>query len=148
MVWQAFLQIPNVSGESTDSRRKGWIDLTGVSFGANVSAANARPEFEAVVVTKAFDSTSFVLLEHILSGTPIDGGLIEIVAGVSTVEATIYRVTLKQGHIAAASSHVEANQALETIQIACTQMQWTVTDQSGKVVAPETGWDIVNNKVM
>jgi len=78
MASDVYLQIDGVSGESTDDKHKGWIEVEAVDWGVNqptagtVSTAGGhtigRAVFDAVRITKSADLASPKLMELAAQG--------------------------------------------------------------------------------
>lgn len=151
-----FLQIPGLQGESTDAHHLKWIALTAVSFGVNVPAVGGgqgKPQFDALIVSKNLDSTSFQLYSYVLGGKPLDGAVIEVTdtnaQGVTTV---VYRLDLTQATIESIATQIESAVArTEILRISCTQLSWSNNgvDSSGNQVTNfKVGWNATLNKVV
>ncbi|HEY1847928.1 MAG TPA: type VI secretion system tube protein Hcp [Opitutaceae bacterium] len=82
MAFDAFLQIPGVSGESTDAQHKGWIELQEYAFGFEMavndtrsdsgSPATGRVKVNEFTAKKKIDAASAPLMLLVASGKLFD----------------------------------------------------------------------------
>lgn len=95
-----FLKLDNISGESTDGKRAGWIDITSISFGVSsiIPQGGGTPKGTSadLVIIKRLDRSSPQLFLNSLTGTPIASAILEFTANTSAgTNVLFYRITLE-----------------------------------------------------
>ena len=104
-LFDAFLKLDGIKGESTDSKHKGEIELLSFSLGANNSATLAtgsagqgggagKVHFSDIQVTKKVDSSSPLLMLNCAGGSHIkEGNLVVRKAGGDQLEYLKIKLT-------------------------------------------------------
>jgi type VI secretion system secreted protein Hcp len=158
MASDAFLSVDGIKGESTDAYHKDEIELVGWSWGATEvlilsgggGATAGKPKFTDLVVTKAVDKASPLLLRACLKGKHIK----EVVLTQrkpGTGKLNFLAITLKDVLVTSLND-VESNAAprpMETVQFNFTKVIYEFVPQkpNGQPDTPVTvRWDVAANK--
>jgi type VI secretion system secreted protein Hcp len=105
MATDVYLQIDGVSGESTDDKHKGWIEVEAVDWGVtqpttgSMSTAGGhtigRATFDAIRITKSADLSSPKLMELAAQGKTIPKAKLEFFRADGVGALKYYEVTLE-----------------------------------------------------
>lgn len=161
-MFDAFMKIENVDGESSDDKHKGWIEVLSYSWGIDqpsTSSASShgslsaeRANFHDFSIVKALDKASPKLLTACASGEHLPKATLEICrAGGEKEPFMKYTLTdvLVKGVRPGGSGKGEAI-PLEELSLSYGKIEWEYTQTkveggrgSGKVPG---GWDLKINK--
>jgi type VI secretion system secreted protein Hcp len=162
MAIDAYLQIDGIKGESADSARQGWIELTSANWGvvqprsATASTAGGhtaeRCEHHALTVTKLADLASPILMQHCSMGKTIPKARLEFMrADGDGKPVKYYEVDLENVMIASITQSVHEGSILrDAIGLRFSRVKWKYTQQKiggGANGSTAGGWDLSANKV-
>ena len=160
-MFDAFIKIDGVEGESTDAKHKGWIELIqygmGVKQNISTTASSAggataeRADFDSFVFSKLIDKSSPLLMLACAAGTHINEIKIELYrAGPDKIKFMEYK--LKNSLIRSVlTSSADPNHGfpVELVKINFGKIEWCYVQQkrrggwaSGNIAA---GWDLQRN---
>lgn len=156
-----FLKLDNITGESTDTNHKQWIELRGIDLGiynnAHIASSGARKlnkgtaSFQHVHCVKIQDSSSVKLLSAVAKGDFFNTVNVEICTMFNNAMHPYLTLELNDCMISAITAKAQegAGYAEENITLVYSKIKWTYTalDADGKPgskVGPE-GWDLVAN---
>lgn len=153
-MFNAYLKIANIPGQSTDSKHKDWIELQGFQFhgmqqqaGKSLSSGQAlsggRSEMQAITFTKYIDKASPKIYEAVLSGTHIDNATLSVTrqTGSKSGPVEFFKYEVKQAMINDFNCQgimedeggKEATPIpLETFSLVATDHSWTYTETDVK----------------
>ena len=163
-MFDAFLKIDGIPGESTDDKHKDWIEVLSFNFGmeqpssATDSSAGGgtteRVNIEDLAVVKHLDKASPKLYELCCTGKHIKDATLELcrAGGDKTkyLEVKMEQVVISRAH---PGGKAEGSDGFPTESISFNfgKVKWTYTQQKradgsggGNVTA---GWDLTANKV-
>jgi type VI secretion system secreted protein Hcp len=163
MAFDAFLQISNIPGESTDDKHKDWIEVLSFSYGVSHAVTGSlssggsqfseRANFDLFKITKSIDIATPKLFFFCAKGEPIPKMKFELCR--ATGEKTCYeRIDFENCHVQAflPSGAPDQNQALPLEEVAFTFSKATVeyfkTDHAtAKLLGSggKTFWDQTKN---
>lgn len=162
-MFDAFLKIDGIPGESQDDKHKEWIELhsfaTGVSqiVGGNRSTTGAatggRVEHQDFSVVKNLDKTSPKLNEACCKGTHIPKIIMELCRATGDKQL-YYKVTLGDSIITSVRPGGSAKSGeavpLEEVSFNYGDIEWNYTQTDHKTGKPagnvSTKWSLVHNK--
>jgi type VI secretion system secreted protein Hcp len=125
-LFDAFLKIDTIQGESLDADHKGWIEVSSFQWGVGRGTVNAtgggggagKVSFSDLTVGKVTDKTTPDLVSHCASGEHIKSAVLEVVshklkidANGGSGETVLLRLTLTEVLV---SSVQESGQKLDT----------------------------------
>jgi type VI secretion system secreted protein Hcp len=158
MAFDAFINIDDIEGESTDDQHPGWIEVLDCSVGikqkisktaSSAGGASAeRAEFNDFSFTKELDAASPKIALACANGTHIDTITVQFCrAGTQKVKFMTYKLTnciISEVSMAAAGDFPS-----ESVNINYGKIEWCYTQQNraggrpaGNVAA---GWDLQRN---
>ncbi|PQQ26482.1 Hcp family type VI secretion system effector [Photorhabdus hindustanensis] len=157
-----FLQIDGITGESTDSKHKQWIELSHVNFGAfnhaRIADSGKRKitvgasDFRTIDCVKVLDSSSIGLLSAVAQGTAIKKVKLEICTLFKGEMHPYAEVEMDECIISDVHETCSRGGEFpqEQLSIAYSKIKWTFTPlkedgTKGDKVGPE-GWDLIENK--
>lgn len=158
MPFDAFIKIGDISGESTDAKHRGWIEVEAYALGikqkisttaSSAGGASAeRIDCSDFVIKKQLDISSPGLASACANGTHIEEIVLELCrAGGDKVKFMVY--TLKNCLISYLATMGGGRFPSETIRIAFGQIQWTYIrqkrDGGGPAGSFATGWNLERN---
>ena len=153
-MYNAYLQITNMPGESTDSKHKDWIELQGYEIsgmqqqaGKSISQGGAlsagRSEVKPFKIRKLIDKASPKIMEACLKGTHIEKITLSLSrqTGSKSGATEFYNYTISQamvvGFTSAAHDEEESDKAssplpYEEVEFVGVQHKWTYTETDTK----------------
>jgi len=143
-----FLRIEGVDGGSTDSRHRGWIEVSSAQWaieGAASTTVGVRTSpatFSGLAVSKAADASSPALYVASAGGRTFDEATLVVYRPTETARP-FYEITLRRVVIAAVevSSGDVAGDLREKVTLGFSRIEWTYTPPgSGRPVT--AGWDV------
>lgn len=158
----AYLQIGDIKGESTDDRHKNWIEVTNVTWGvhqpgaATVSTAGGhttgRAELSEIGFTKLADMSSPVLFQTSAAGRTIPKAVFEFFrADGDGKPICYYKIELDNVMISEVTSHSgDRDIVKESVHLAFSKIRTTYTKQDirgGSQGSTSGGWDQAANKI-
>jgi type VI secretion system secreted protein Hcp len=162
MAIDAYMEITDIKGESTDDKHKAWIECLDVEFGvdqprspvASTSGGHtsARAEFDEVVVTKLTDLSTPLLLQHCAMGKTIPKAKFEFFRADGNGERVKYfEMVLENVLIGSVKPGIKPGGGMqEHLCLKFAKVTWKYTQQkiSGGVGGSTMGgWDLSANKV-
>jgi type VI secretion system secreted protein Hcp len=158
MVFDAFIKIDSIEGESTDDKHQGWIEVlfceSEVTQKVSKTASSAggataeRATFQDFKFTKQLDKASPKLALACAAGTHIDNIVVEICrAGGDKVKFMEYKMS--NCIISKVSTESGGEFPFETVSINFGKIQWCYTQQKrqggGAAGNIAGGWDLQRN---
>lgn len=162
MAIDAFLQIGDIKGESTDEKHKAWIEVAHVFYGvhqpraASISTAgghtNGKAELGDIMFQKLADISSPILLQHCAMGKTIPKATFEFLRADGEGKPIPYfKIELQNVMISSVTPDSgDGGTIRETVRLAYAQIKWFYTKQSirgGTEGKTTGGWDCAGNKV-
>jgi type VI secretion system secreted protein Hcp len=162
MAIDAFLQLGEIKGESTDERHKGWIEVSHVGWNVHQQGAttastaggltSGRAELSHVSFRKLADLSSPVLQQTCAMGKTIPKAKFEFMrADGDGKPVCYYTVELENVMISGVTPNSgDGGVIQEQVHLAYSKIKWSYTKQGirggaeGKTVG---GWDAAANKV-
>ena len=150
-MFDSFLQIENIPGESTDDKHKDWIEV--LSFGHEMiqpvsstkssagGAASGRAQHGDFAITKFVDKSSPKLYEAVSSGKHLNKAKIEVCrAGggqVKFMEIAFEQVMISRVQLNSVDGNGHAGKGddqlpTETVHLNYGKIEWTYTQQKRK----------------
>jgi len=161
MAIDAYLQIGDIKGESTDDRHKNWIevkDVTGAVHqprAASVSTAggmtSGRASLSDITFKKLADISSPALQQHCAMGKTIPKAVFEFMrADGDGKPIPYYKITLENVMISGVTFDSGADATIEElVHLAYSQIKWEYVKQGirgGAEGSTLGGWDCAANK--
>jgi type VI secretion system secreted protein Hcp len=163
-MFDAFLKIDGIPGESTDDKHKDWIEIIGFSHGITQPASATRSsaggasaercDHADFVINKMLDKASPKLLEQCCSGKHIKEITVELCrAGGDKMKYMEIKMeeVIVSSVASSGTSKGEYGFPIEAVSFNYGKIKWTYTQQKradgsggGNVVG---GWDLTANKV-
>ena len=162
MALDAYLQLGDVKGESTDERHKGWLEVTNVTWAvtqpraAIVSTAgghtSGRAELSEIGFTKLADMSSPVLFQMAAAGKTLPKAVFEFYrADGDGKPICYYKLELEHVMISEVASHSgDKGIVKESVHLAFAKIKATYTKQDirgGTQGSTSGGWDQAGNKI-
>ena len=161
-MFDAFIKIDGIPGESTDDKHKDWIEVlsysTGLSQTATATKSSAggasseRADFQEFSIVKALDKASPLLALQCANGTAIKSVILELCrAGGDKVKYMEYKLTncMITSDRLGGSAQGSENLPLEEVSFDYGKIEWNYVQQKredgaggGNVAA---GWDLQKN---
>jgi type VI secretion system secreted protein Hcp len=158
----AYLQITDIKGESTDDKHKGWIEVSQVDWSVNqpraaaVSTAgghtNGKAELSEVSFTKLADLSSPILFQHCAMGKTIPKANFEFYRADGDGKPICY-MKLELENVMISTFHPNSGNGgtlTESVHLAYAKIKSTYTQQKiagGAGGSTVGGWDASANKV-
>jgi type VI secretion system secreted protein Hcp len=162
MALDAYLQIGDIKGESTDDKHKGWIEVSHVDWSVNqpraasVSTAgghtNGKADLSEVTFTKLADLSSPILFQHCAMGKTIPKAVLEFYRADGEGKPICY-FKLELENVMVSNFHPNSGNGgtlAETVHLAYAKIKATYTQQKisgGAGGSTVGGWDAAANKV-
>jgi type VI secretion system secreted protein Hcp len=162
MALDAYLQIGDIKGESTDEKHKGWIEVSHVDWSVNqpraaaVSTAgghtNGKADLSEVSFTKLADLSSPILFQHCAMGKTIPKAVFEFYRADGDGKPICY-FKLELENVMVSNVHPNSGDGgtlTETVHLAYAKIKATYTQQKisgGAGGSTVGGWDAAANKV-
>lgn len=163
MALDAYLQISDIKGESTDDKHKGWIEVAHVDWSVNqqraasVSTAgghtNGKAELSEIGFTKLADLSSPILFQHCATGKTLPKAIFEFYRADGDGKPICY-MKLELENLMISSFHANSGEGgtlSESVHIAYAKIKATYTQQKvagGVGGSTVGGWDASSNKVV
>jgi type VI secretion system secreted protein Hcp len=161
-MFDAFIKIDGIPGESTDDKHKDWIEVLSYHWGVSQTstatrssaggAGSQRADFSDFSIVKALDKASPLLALQCANGTAIKQVILELCrAGGDKVKYMEYKLTncMITSHRPGGSSQGGENLPLEETSFDYGKIEWNYIQQKredgaggGNVAA---GWDLQKN---
>lgn len=167
---QAFLKIDStegqLQGESTDSRHRGWIEISSINMGearpvsregsggATTGAGAGKATFHDITITKTIDRSSPTLQKAAAAGTHFRDAVIELVkAGSDGKPSTYYRVTMSDVFVSSDKINTNGPRPTESLTLNFTKIQYEYANKNadgsaGNYNQAPEGWDVKANVAM
>ena len=159
-MFDAFLQIKGIPGESTDDKHQDWIEITSFSHGmqqpASATASSSggataeRVNHAPFSIAKLFDKSSPKLCEACCTGRHIPEVVIELCRADGDKKLKYAEIRMEQVLVSAVNISGGGSFPSEVISFSYGKIKWQYTQQKradgqpgGNVVA---GWDLTTNK--
>jgi type VI secretion system secreted protein Hcp len=162
MAIDAYLQIGDIKGESTDDKHKGWIEVSHVSWSVHQPRASAvstagghtsgRADLSEVSFTKLADLASPILLQHCAMGKTIPKAVFEFMRADGDGKPICY-YKMELENVMLSNVHPNSGEGgtiTEQVHLAYSRIKWTYTKQDVKGGAGGStagGWDAAANKI-
>lgn len=161
MAMDAYLQIGDIKGESTDDKHRGWIEVTHATWSVNqpraTSASTAggltvgRAELSTVAFQKLADISSPLLLQHCAMGKTIPKAKLEFMRADSNGNPVRYfEMELENVLVSGVTpSSGDSGILTEQVHLAFSKAKWKYTKQGiagGAEGSTAGGWDCAANK--
>lgn len=161
MAIDAYLQLGDIKGESSDDAHKGWIECESVSWSitqpksATASTAGGhtaeRAELSDVTIHKICDLASPLLAQYCAMGKTIPKAKFEIFrADGSGTRVKYYEVELENVLVSHVAQGVAAGGMSDSIGLKFAKVKWRYTQQriaGGAGGNTAGGWDLATNRV-
>lgn len=161
MAFDAFCQVKDIDGESTDAGHEKWIELISYSHGLNQpgSAASAtggrsaeRVNIDNFTITKYIDASTPGLALACCDGRTIKEVKIELclASGDKHPYMTYFLTNAMVSSVNPSGTASAADRPTETVSFSFDSIEWTYTPmgtdgKAGSKIGP-MGWLLVNNK--
>lgn len=133
-----YMQIPGISGEVTNGKYAGWIQVNAFSAGivtatsvGGSGAGAGKPSCKPLIVIKPLDTTSPELARDAAVGTHLASVVLVAVSGTGGESREFLRFTLKSALISSVlfGGDTNVSSRTETATIAAEQLEITATPQ-------------------
>ena len=159
MASDGFIKLDGIAGEALDDRHKGWIEITGYTFGVNQStsatasssggAGSGRATLSDFTFSKRLDNASARLFEASCSGEHIKE-LTLCLYRAGGEKLKYYEVRLEEVIISDFTQDGESGEPMEEVQINFGRIHVVYTQQKRSDGAAagniSGGWDRIANK--
>jgi len=158
MAYDAFLKLDGLTGESTDDKHKGEVELKFWSFGvdhkqtigsATGGAGSGKAAFNALIVEKVVDKASPVLFQNCASGDHFKTGVLTLrKAGGTQLEYLKWNLDTVFVTNVDFSSNTADEVVTERVHLAKASVDYQAQGADGKPMGGPVhgGWDILTNK--
>lgn len=162
MAMDAYLQIGDIKGDSTDDKHKGWIEVSNVDWSvtqpraSTVSTAgghtSARADLSEIGFTKLADIASPILFQHCAMGKTIPKAVFEFYRADGDGKPICY-FKLELENVMISTFHPNTGNGgiiKESVHLAYAKIKATYTQQKitgGVGGSTSGGWDAAANKV-
>lgn len=148
-----------LSGESTDPRYTGCVDITswqwgvgrGISTGGGSGREATAPSFSEITVSKFADIASLALLENMTGGTKVFPKLElfqDRCTDCGTTRTPYIQLTMEEVLVSGFSESSGGNRPSESVSFNYTKVEWCYSRQDGKVGPLEcVGYDLQTGKI-
>ena len=157
-MFDTFLQIDSIQGESADHKHKNWIEVFSFSHGVAQSGAGAissagsrtsgKVDHHDFTVTKRLDKSSPYLYKNCCLGKHFPKAVVEICRATGNKE-TIFKYTFE--HVVVSAMNVGGGQGqevpVETVSFQYGKVKWEYNELDGKTGAKK-GSTIAEHDVM
>jgi len=144
-LFDAFLKIEGVEGESTDSKHLNWIEVQSFAHGNTSPApATGKPGFSDCCLTKYTDKSSPVLEQNCAQGKHFRSANLELVTADAN-RVRFYQIVLSNvvvSSVSASGTTGASTKPLESLCLTYSQISWTYTelDASGVPAGDFKAW--------
>ena len=153
-VFQIYLELPGIPGESVHKDYKDWIEVHEISFGQMVlnlshdGKFRAMPSFSDVTVAKYTDKATALLLNHCARSEKIKSAKIHFVVIGEQKPRVFYEIEL--GNLIVRGIDLESNGPAdiptERVTLQFSSIAWKYTQFVGngfKLAKSESSWDVI-----
>jgi len=158
MAYDAFLKLDGMDGESTDSKYKGYVEVSSFSFGithmttlgsGTGGGGSGRAALGELQISKVVDKSSTVLFQKAATGEHFPKGKFVVrKAGGSQMEYLVLAmeiVFVTSVHISSSSGEENANESV-SLAMGKLGVDYSPQDPTGKpLAAVHGGWDQITN---
>jgi len=159
MAYDAFLKLDGITGESTDSKYSGYVEVSSFSFGVTHmqtlgsqtgGGGSGRAALGELQISKVVDKSSTVLFQKCATGEHFPKGKFAVrKAGGTQMEylvLTMETVFVTSVHFSSASGEENANESV-SLAMGKLGVDYSPQDTTGKAgAAIHGGWDQLGNK--
>ena len=148
-LFDAFLRIEGIEGESTDATRRGQIELLSYSLGVSnpvslTGAASGRVNVHDIVITKNVDKTSVKLLQACAQGKHFDHAVLTVSRGNGKGSVEYLKITMEDVVITSYQTSGHSGDPLPTDQVSLSFAKVKV-ENGGTSVELSVGPDTTEN---
>jgi type VI secretion system secreted protein Hcp len=143
-----YLNLPGISGTSTDAGFANWTDVLSLQFGETYPAGGGSPSFSDLYLSKNVDATSPVFAQDAATGAYLPAATLQVVnaSSLQVYEIQLYNVSVSS------LSDVGTNgtSPTETLTLHFGKMSWTYTQYDSQGANPTnitTDFDLLYGKV-
>ena len=122
---EGFLKVEGIDGECKDASHKGWIDVTGLSWGVSNQAAPSddgsleagTPEVQSVSFSQQYNRASIGLFLACATGREIASMIFEGVARDGDSRPVLLRITIKDCLVTKVATSSTAANVMERVEV-------------------------------
>lgn len=165
MAFDAYINIKDIKGESTDDAHKDWIAIRGMDMGCNLPIRRSRSDggadtvdrvsFSAFYFTKDLDKATPKLLEACAQATLIDTAEVQLCRTIKGEKKPYLKIEIGKLYVTSVSSMCSADEdsiptELVTLNFGTLKITYTEVDLAGGKFGGNVaaGWDLTKLQTM